>query len=119
MNDDGITMAEVGLAFIPVLTAVVAGLIGWLLGRGKERREMRKQAYVDWLRAARNLASPPPGAALTPLGNLIAEELGDASKLVVPGLDLALRTKLSPVVAAHLEWPPPRSRSSHPRRLAP
>jgi hypothetical protein len=66
MNDDGTTLAEVSLTFIPLLTAAFAGFIGWLLGRGKERRDMRRQGYVSWLRAARNLVSPVPGTVPIP-----------------------------------------------------
>jgi hypothetical protein len=61
MSESGISFGEVLLAFIPILTAVLAGLLGWVIGRGRERRDMRRQAYVDWLRAARNLVTPPPG----------------------------------------------------------
>ena len=59
MNDQGVTWAEVALAVLPALTTLAAGVVGWLFGRGRERRDMRRQAYVNWLKAARYLVVPP------------------------------------------------------------
>jgi hypothetical protein len=47
MNDQGVTWAEVALAVLPALTTVVAGGLGWIFGRGKERRDMRRQALCE------------------------------------------------------------------------
>jgi hypothetical protein len=48
-----------GLTIFLAIAAPVAGLIGVMLGllssRGREVRDMRRRAYVDWLTAGQNL----------------------------------------------------------------
>lgn len=45
--------AEFATAALPTFTALLGIALGWMVGRGRERREMRRAAYVEWQRAAR------------------------------------------------------------------
>src|SRR5687767_51710 len=52
--------------WIPGLTAFIGStagiLVGWRIHLGRERREMRRPIYVEWLKVARTqLLAPPPG----------------------------------------------------------
>ncbi len=44
---------------VPIAAVLAAGLIAWITERGREKRDMRRAAYVEWLKAARLLASWP------------------------------------------------------------
>jgi hypothetical protein len=46
---------------LPAVSALVGVLVGWLAGRGREKRDARRLAYIEWLRAARALARWPEG----------------------------------------------------------
>jgi hypothetical protein len=63
------SFAEFATAALPALTALMGISLGWVVGRGRERREMRRAAYVEWQRAARLIGAwpadepvPPPDA---------------------------------------------------------
>lgn len=66
---------ELWLRALPAITALAGTLVGilagWLAGRGKERRDMRLAAYVEWLRAARSLGTWPLGYPQPPAGSNI------------------------------------------------
>jgi hypothetical protein len=66
--NDTITAALPGVF---TLLGVVAGaLIGWRIGRAREMRDVRRNVYVEWLKAARLLGSWPPGLPIPTRGNL-------------------------------------------------
>jgi hypothetical protein len=46
---------------VPILAVLAGGLVGWFTERRREKRDMRRAAYVEWLKAARLLASWPVG----------------------------------------------------------
>jgi hypothetical protein len=47
---------EVALVLIASLVGFVGVLVGQVFVRGSELREVRRVKYLDWMRAARNLA---------------------------------------------------------------
>jgi hypothetical protein len=80
------SLADFATAALPALTALMGIGLGWLIGRGRERREMRRAAYVEWQRAARNIAAWPVDEPLPPPGSEIdlphpkqASRLNDAT----------------------------------------
>jgi len=44
-----------------IAAVLAAGLIAWITERGREKRDMQRAAYVEWLKAARLLATWPVG----------------------------------------------------------
>ena len=58
---------------LPAIAALMGVGVGWFAGRGREKRDMRRAAYVEWLKASRNIATwpvsvppPLPGAVRLP-----------------------------------------------------
>jgi hypothetical protein len=42
---------------VPAIAAVLGALVAHVFGRGRELRDLRRVAYIAWMRAARNLAT--------------------------------------------------------------
>jgi hypothetical protein len=64
--NDTITAALPGVF---TLLGVLAGaLIAWRIGRAREKRDVRRDVYVEWLKAARLLGSWPSGVPTPTVG---------------------------------------------------
>jgi hypothetical protein len=65
-------MSDFAGAALPAATALIGIGVGWVAGRGRERRDMRVGAYLEWMRAARLVLTwpigepPPTNGAMVP-----------------------------------------------------
>lgn len=58
----GDTITAVMDGIFPLLGVLLGALLTWRIGRGRERRDVRRDIYVEWLKAARLLGSRPSDA---------------------------------------------------------
>ena len=68
MTRQGASFADFATAALAAFTALMGIGLGWFVGRGRERRDMRRAAYVEWQRAARLIGAWPPDEPLPSAG---------------------------------------------------